>query len=147
MEMLKMLCPSAAVLCKTGMKMAIYIFNKTFRLIFLVHNGSILRNRMASKLGYYTLTLMCNLIAIYSKFLLHPVNIPQALLSKFSLCHQVFKQFTEKNVTTEGKTSKKRNRSFCKSIFISATCLPLEFNGMDFKTHWRSIWSELWFFR
>lgn len=47
-EMLKKLClPSAAVLCNTGIGDAIYIFNKTLRLIFLLHHGSILRDTVA----------------------------------------------------------------------------------------------------
>lgn len=51
-EMLKKCClPSAAALCNTGNEDAIYIFNKTFKLNFLVHHGSILRNTVACWVG------------------------------------------------------------------------------------------------
>lgn len=47
-EMLKKCSlPGAAVLCKAGTEDAIYIFNKTLRLIFLVHPGSIRRDTVA----------------------------------------------------------------------------------------------------
>lgn len=50
--MLKKCClPSAAVLCNTGNEDAIYVFNKTFKLNFLVHHGSILRNTVACWFG------------------------------------------------------------------------------------------------
>jgi hypothetical protein len=51
-EMLKICClPSTAVLCKTGMEDAIYIFNKPFRLMFMVHCESILKETVAHWFG------------------------------------------------------------------------------------------------
>lgn len=84
-EMLRKCClPCAAVPCKAGIEDAIYIFNKTFGLIFLVHHGSNLRDIVACWFGVLDSDPYPQQLGCYTfNFLLSPH--PQSLFNPFFL--------------------------------------------------------------
>ena len=120
MESLKCCLPSAAVLCKTGRVDAIYIFNKTFRLIFLVHNGPILRNRMASWFGVlcfdpYPQQFDCYIFQVSPPPCQHTSRL--FWIRSLCLCHQVFKAVYRENCRHRREKARKSRQNRLQDYF------------------------------